>query len=239
MKYIYGPVKSRRLGLSLGLSLSPYKVCNFDCVYCQLGPTAEKSVMQKEYAKIEDVIAELKSWFSYNPKEAKELSFVTLSGLGEPTLNSMVGDVIREIRKITGARICVITNSSLLPLPALRRAIGEADLIVPSLDAADNKVFQEIDRPSPDIRLEDIISALIDLRKEFRGQIWLEVMLVKGLNDSLKHIRKLKEVIDRINPDKIQLNSPVRTTADAGVSPVDKNKLEKIREIFGEKAEII
>jgi wyosine [tRNA(Phe)-imidazoG37] synthetase (radical SAM superfamily) len=195
--------------------------------------------MQKEYAKIEDVIAELKSWFSYNPKEAKELSFVTLSGLGEPTLNSMVGDVIREIRKITGARICVITNSSLLPLPALRRAIGEADLIVPSLDAADNKVFQEIDRPSPDIRLEDIISALIDLRKEFRGQIWLEVMLVKGLNDSLKHIRKLKEVIDRINPDKIQLNSPVRTTADAGVSPVDKNKLEKIREIFGEKAEII
>jgi len=239
MKYIYGPVKSRRLGLSLGLSLSPYKVCNFDCVYCQLGPTAEKSVMQKEYAKIEDVIAELKSWFSYNPKEAKELSFVTLSGLGEPTLNSMVGDVIREIRKITGARICVITNSSLLPLPALRRAIGEADLIVPSLDAADNKVFQEIDRPSPDIRLEDIISGLIDLRKEFRGQIWLEVMLVKGLNDSLKHIRKLKEVIDRINPDKIQLNSPVRTTADAGVSPVDKNKLEKIREIFGEKAEII
>jgi wyosine [tRNA(Phe)-imidazoG37] synthetase (radical SAM superfamily) len=238
MRYIYGPVQSRRLGLSLGVSLTPYKICNFDCVYCQLGPTQEKAFGQKEYAKAEDVIGELRSWLQYNPEEAKRLNYITLSGMGEPTLNNKIGEVISRIRKITPAKIALITNSSLLREAGVRQAIMGVDLIVPSLDAADEAVFQDIDRPAQNIRVEDIIRGLINLRKEFRGAIWLEVMLVKGLNDSLDHIRKLKEATDLIKPDKIQLNSPVRTGAEAGIAPADKNKIAKIKEILGERCDV-
>jgi wyosine [tRNA(Phe)-imidazoG37] synthetase (radical SAM superfamily) len=207
-------------------------------VYCQLGATKEKSSLQKEYVSIEEVIAELKSWLSCNPDQAKQLDFVTISGMGEPTLNSRIGEVIAQAKKLTDAKIAVITNSSLLRLPNLRLAMREADLIVPSLDAADEATFQEIDRPDKDISLEDIVNGLAALRREFRGKIWLEVMVVKGLNDSLEHARNLKELIDRINPDKVQLNSPVRTTAESEVLPADKGRLEKICEILGDKCEI-
>ena len=238
MKYIYGPVQSRRLGLSLGVSLTPYKICNFDCVYCQLGRTKEKTNLKKEYVKPDDILNELKSWLAYNPDSAKQLNFITLSGMGEPTLNSRIAEIITEIRKISGLKIAVITNSSLLPDASVRQSIKEADLIVPSLDSVDEKIFRQIDRPGEAIHAEDVINGLINLRREFRGFIWLEVMLVKGLNDSLGHARKLKEAIERINPDKIQLNSPVRTSAEPGIEAVGKNKLEKIREILGNKCEI-
>jgi wyosine [tRNA(Phe)-imidazoG37] synthetase (radical SAM superfamily) len=194
--------------------------------------------LQKEYVSIEEVIAELKSWLSCNPDQAKQLDFVTISGMGEPTLNSRIGEVIAQAKKLTDAKIAVITNSSLLRLLNLRLAMREADLIVPSLDAADEATFQEIDRPDKDISLEDIVNGLAALRREFRGKIWLEVMVVKGLNDSLEHARNLKELIDRINPDKVQLNSPVRTTAESEVLPADKGRLEKICEILGDKCEI-
>ncbi|MCX5710740.1 MAG: radical SAM protein [Candidatus Omnitrophica bacterium] len=202
MKYIYGPVKSRRLGLS-------------------------------------DILAELKSWLKNNPKEAKELSYITLSGAGEPTLNSKLGELIAGLRKISRAKIAVITNSALLAHAQVRAELKGADLIVPSLDAVDPQVFAKIDRPHPEIKLEEVIEGLVALRKEFRGKFWLEVMLISGINDGIEHINRLKKVIDRINPDKIQLNSPVRTTTESGLLPVDRNKLEQIKKVLGAKAEII
>ncbi len=238
MKYIYGPVQSRRLGLSLGVSLTPHKTCNFDCVYCQLGSTKKKVSERSELVRIEEIIAELKSWLASNTKESKLLDYVTLCGMGEPTLHTGIAEVIKEIKKSTAAKISVITNSSFLSDASLRQAIKNVDLIVPSLDAADEITFQKIDRPALNIHLEGIINGLINLRKEFSGNIWLEVMLVKGINDSFEHIKKLKEIINRINPDKIQLNSPVRTTAEQGVLSVDKDRLEKFKEILGEKCEI-
>jgi wyosine [tRNA(Phe)-imidazoG37] synthetase (radical SAM superfamily) len=239
MRYIYGPVHSRRLGLSLGLSLTPHKVCDFDCVYCQLGKTSQKSLERKEYFKIEDILAEVVSWAGNNPKEAQELDYITISGAGEPTLNSGIGTLIDSLRKSIAVPVAVITNSSLLNDPAVRRQILGANLIVPSLDAVTEEAFQKIDRPGPEIKLQDIIEGLVSLRKEFKGRIWLEVMLVKGVNDNLAHTRKLKEAIERINPDKIQLNSPVRFTAEDGVEPLDAKHLEKIKELLGDKAEII
>lgn len=238
MKYIYGPVQSRRLGLSLGVSLTAHKTCNFDCVYCQLGQAREKSFERKDYVRVEEIIGELESWFIQNPQKSKQLNFITLSGMGEPTLNNKIGLIIDKIRKISSVNIAVITNSSLLSNPLVRIAITGVDLIVPSLDAVDDVIFRKIDRPQESIRLEDIINGLINLRKEFRGLIWLEVMLVKGMNDSPGHIGKLKEVIGKINPDKIQLNSPVRATAERGVEPVDKDRLEEIKEILGKKCEV-
>jgi len=192
-----------------------------------------------EYISIEDILGELKSWLDNNPEEVKELNYITLSGAGEPTLNSGLGKLIGAVKKLSKAKIAVITNSTLLPDARLRADLAAADLIVPSLDAATVDVFDRINRPDPKIDLNKVIEGLVDLKKEFHGKIWLEVMLVAGINDDIGHIRKLKEAIDRINPDKIQLNSPVRTTAEPGILPVAKEKLEQIREMFGSNCEII
>ncbi len=239
MKYIYGPLESRRLGISLGISLTPYKICSFDCVYCQLGKTTEKTVKTKEYISIKEVIAELQLWLAHHPGEIDKLQYITLSGSGEPTLNIKIGWLIAEIKKIVSVPVAVITNASLLFFPEVRQALSGADLIVPSLDAVKEDVFMRIDRPHEKIRVEDVIAGLVSLRKEFRGKIWLEVMLVKGLNDGLRHIRQLQKVIEQINPDKVQLNSPVRATAEENVLAVPKPMLEEIRSMLGGKCEIV
>lgn len=239
MKYVFGPLKSRRLGNSLGVNLTPRKICSFDCVYCQLGKTTLKTQERKEYVFLKDILSELKTWLESNSKELKDLNYVTLSGSGEPTLNDKIGQLILEIKKLTNLPVAVLTNSSLLKSASVRGEIMAADLIVPSLDAVEKKVFLKIDRPQEDIEIEEIIEGLIALRREFKGKIWLEVMLSRGINDDIRYIKKLKKITDLINPDKIQLNSPVRTTSELGVLSVDKKKLRKIQEILGEKCEII
>ncbi len=239
MKYIYGPIKSRRLGLSLGITLTPYKVCSFNCIYCQLGKSIGTTTERREYIPIQEIINELKLWIQNNSQEAQNLNYITFSGSGEPTLNIKIAQLITEIKKITAVPVAVITNASLLNVTAVRQALSYADLIIPSLDAVTPEIFAKVDRPKEDIKIEDIINGLIGLKKEFKGKIWLEVMLVKGINDDLAHIRKLKDIIDKINPDKIQLNSPVRTTAEENILAVDKKRLEKFKEILGEKCEII
>lgn len=239
MRYIYGPVKSRRLGLSLGVSLTPYKICNFDCIYCQLGRTKEKINLRSEFVKSEEILAELKSWLQSNPEESKNLNYITISGFGEPTLNTGIGEVIKDIKGITQTPVSVITNASLLSDPEVRSALLAADLIVPSLDAATQDIFAKIDSPGANLRIEDVIEGLANLRKEFQGKIWLEVMLVRGINDELTQVRKLKRIIDKINPDQIHINSPVRITAQENVLPAEKRKLNKIKEIFGDKCQII
>lgn len=239
MKYIYGPVESRRLGLSLGITLTPHKICSFNCVYCQLGKTTERTRERKEYVLVREIIDELKSWLENNSSDAKRLNYITLSGSGEPTLNIKIDQLIAGIKKITSVPVAVITNASLLNMDAVRKALLGADVIVPSLNAIAYKVFAKINRPQENIKVEDLINGLIELKKEFSGKIWLEVMLVRGINDDLRHIKKLKEAVERINPDKIQLNSPIRTTAQENILSLYRSKLEKIRGILGDKCEII
>lgn len=239
MRYVFGPLKSRRLGNSLGINLTPFKVCSFDCVYCQLGKTTIKTGGRKDYVPVEEAREELKTWFENNPEEAKSLDYITLSGSGEPTLNKDIGRIIEEIKKITSVPVAVLTNASHLSDPAIRKEILNADLLVPSLDAVVQKVFEEVNRPVEGINVEEIIAGLASLRKEFPGKFWLEVMIVRGINDDIRYIKKLKEAIDLISPDKVQLNSPVRSTAERGVEAVDREKLVKIQEILGDKCEII
>ncbi len=239
MKYIYGPVKSRRLGLSLGITLTPYKVCSFNCVYCQLGGSIGTTIQRKEYFSESEIINELKIWLQNNKEETEKLSYITFSGSGEPTLNIKIGSLIAKIKEIIRLPVAVITNASLMGVPAVRQELLAADLIIPSLDAVTPEIFTMIDRPQKDINIGDIINGLVSLRKEFKGEIWLEIMMVKGMNDDLGYIRRMKDVIDKINPDRIQLNSPVRATAEGGVQAADKNKLDKFKEILGEKCEII
>lgn len=239
MKYVYGPLKSRRLGLSLGISLTPYKICDFDCIYCQLGKTIDSTSERKEYVKTEEIVGEIKAWLQNNPEESRNINYITISGSGEPTLNIKIGELIREIKKIIASPVAVITNASLLNDRQLRFDLSGADLIMPSLDTVIPEVFSRIDRPRQNIKIEQVIEGLISLRREFRGKIWLEVMLVRGINDDIRQIRKLKEVVDKINPDKVQLNSPVRTTAEPALLPLDKDKLSSVRKILGDKCEII
>lgn len=239
MKYIYGPVQSRRLGLSLGISLTPHKTCSFDCVYCQLGRTQETTVERREYVKAAELIQELSLWLANNPEPARELSYVTLSGSGEPTLNTAAAEFIAWVKKNTAKSVCVITNGSTLIDPEVRRALLSADIVVPSLDAAIEPAFKAVDRPHAGIKVEDVISGLIQFRREFRGKIWLEIMLIRGKNDGNDNIRRLVEVVEDIRPDKIQLNSPVRCTTEKDALPVEPKRLEKIREMFGDKAEIV
>lgn len=239
MKYIYGPVKSRRLGNSLGVSLTPHKICQFDCVYCQLGATTSKTEARSAYVDAQEVLAEVQAWLETNPGQIDMLDFITLSGSGEPTLNADIAVLIAKIKALTKVPVAVITNACLLADAVVRKELLQADLIVPSLDAVTPDVFAKVDRPLPGIKIEDIIEGLVSLRKEYHGHIWLEVMLVKGMNDDIRQARKLKEAVDRINPDKIHLNSPVRSTTEKSILPVDKAKLEQIQDLLGEKAQIV
>jgi wyosine [tRNA(Phe)-imidazoG37] synthetase (radical SAM superfamily) len=235
-KYIFGPVPSRRLGRSLGVDLVPYKTCTFDCIYCDLGRTTCKTVSRQSYAPPEEIQGELELTLSVLEKKP---DYVTLSGSGEPTLNTDIGEIIRRIKEITSTPVAVLTNSSLFSSNEVRRDLSEANLVLPSLDAITPALFEYINRPHPSLRIEEIISGLIQFRKQYRGQIWLEILFCRGVNDGKEEIEKLKAVIERIKPDRIQLNTPVRPPAEDFAFPLTFSQLEEIRERLGDKAEII
>lgn len=240
MKYIYGPLQSRRLGFSLGVSLTPYKVCNLDCLYCQLGPTTVKTSQRKEYIKIKDILRELKEFiFNFDASTSLSIDYISLSGSGEPLLNSGISKLILGIREITGIPIALITNASLLKNKAIRQEILGVDVILPSLDAVDKEMFEMIDRPSVKLKIENIINGLIELRKEFKGRIFLEIMVIAGINDNIDFFARFKEIISKINPDKIHLNTPKRHTSEPGILAPSQKMLKKIKELLGEKCEII
>jgi len=239
MKYLYGPVASRRFGVSLGISLTPYKVCSFDCVYCQLGKTTFKTVVRKEYVSSQEVLDELKTWFVNYPQVVKKLDYLTFSGSGEPTLNARIGWLIAQIKELAKIPIVLLSNSADFIEKQARQEVLGVDIIAPSLDAVTQDLFERIDRPVPGIKVDAIIEGLVALRNEFSGKIWLEVMLIKGVNEGQEHIDKLKAAIERINPDRVQLNSPVRATSEPNILCVDKNRLEEIKAFLGGKCEIV
>jgi wyosine [tRNA(Phe)-imidazoG37] synthetase (radical SAM superfamily) len=233
--YTYGPVPSRRLGFSLGIDIIPFKTCTFDCIYCQLGPTTKKSVKRKKYFSPKEILRAVKKKLS----SGQRIDYITFSGSGEPTLNSNIGSLIREIKKMTSIPVAVLTNGSLLSRESVRKDLSAADLVVPSLDAATQKAFAQTNRPHSSLKLEKIIDGLEKFRHEFKGSIWLEIMLVKGVNDSPAHLRRLKDAIAKIRPEKIHLNTVVRPPTEKFAKPLSKKELERIKKILGKKAEII
>lgn len=239
MKYIYGPVSSRRIGSSLGISLVSYKVCNFDCIYCQLGRTTVKTNRRKEYVKIKDILTELKEFVSAPDFRNTPVDYISLSGTGEPLLNLQIADLIKGIKEITSLPIVLITNAFFLKDEKIRQEVLGVDVIMPSLDAIDKKTFEKIDRPYGKVNLEEVIDGLINLRKEFSGKIYLEIMVIKGINDNVEDFKKFKEIIAKINPDKVQLNVPRRHTADHGVLIPEEKTLKKIKEALGDNCEIL
>ena len=234
-QYLFGPVPSRRLGLSLGVDIVPFKLCSLDCVYCQLGRTTEKTIERRDYVPVEPVLAQLKEKIALGLKA----DFITLSGSGEPTLNSRLGEFIDGIKKITDIPVAVLTNGTLLYKQDVRSDCAKADLVVPSLDAGDDEVFQKINRPHKDINIDNLLEGLSRFRDEYAGRIWLEVFVLDGFNADDTQIAKIKNAIERIRPDKIQLNTAVRPTADPDIKRLSAEKLADIAQRLGENCEIV
>ncbi len=235
MKYIFGPIPSRRLGLSLGVDIVPLKTCTLSCIYCQVGKTPVTTVDRREYIPVKDILAELKTVLEKNDR----LDWISFSGSGEPTLHSGIGEIIDGIRELTDTPICVITNGTLLWDVDVRRDILKADAVMPSLDSAFDPSFQAINRPHDSLDVKRHIEGLVSFREEFTGSLWLEIMFVAGLNDSEDDIAALVDAVERIRPDRIQLNTVVRPPAESTAQPLTREKLEEIRARFGNNAEII
>jgi len=230
-KHLFGPVPSRRLGLSLGIDPVPYKTCSFDCVYCECGATTKLTAARNEYIPVDEIISELDSFLSSNPT----LDYITFSGSGEPTLNIVIGRVLSYLKKnFSQYKIAVLTNSSLFSDPEVREELLLADVIMPSLDAVSENVFQKINRPASGINISEIINGLIDFRKEFSGKIWLEIFIITDINDTDEEIKKLHAVLNKINPDLIQLNSLDRPGTENWVVPADEETLEKFKKKFAD-----
>ena len=234
-KYFYGPVPSRRLGRSYGVDIVPFKVCTLDCVYCQLGKTTDRTIKRKDYGPIEPILAELRETLA----EGLEADFITIAGSGEPTLNSRLGELIDGIKKITDIPVAILTNGTLLYKEDVRADCANADVLMPSLDAGDEQTFQKVNRPHRDISIENLISGLCAFRDEFAGRIWLEVFFVEGLNTDAEQIAKIRDAIELIRPDKIQLNTAVRPTAEADIMKLDAEKLQAIAARLGPKCEVV
>ncbi len=232
-RYIYGPVPSRRLGRSLGVDLVPYKTCTYDCIYCQLGQTTCKTVERKEWVPMKEVAAQLKDKLSTKP------DYITLSGSGEPTLHAEIEQLIHEIKGITSIPVAVITNGSLLWLPEVQRALLDADLVVPSLDAGSEDMFKYVNRPHPEIRFHQMLRGLQEFRRLFGGQYWLEVFLLGGVTTVEARIEALRDCIKTIWPDKVQVNTVVRPPAEEYAMPVPHEQLEEIAARLHPGAELI
>ena len=234
-KYLFGPVPSRRLGLSLGVDIVPFKVCTLDCVYCQLGKTTEKTIERRYSVPVEDVLSELKERLTCGLKA----DFITISGSGEPTLNIKLGEVIKGIKKITRIPVAILTNGTLFDDKKVRAECALADVVLPSLDAGNEQSFQRINRPCKGLSIEKLVSGLCSFRDEFSGQIWLEVFIIEGFNTNIEQIGLIRGLIERIRPDKVQLNMAVRPVAEKCIRSIEFEKLQTIAVQLGNRCEVI
>jgi len=235
-KYLYGPVPSRRLGRSLGIDLVPHKVCTYDCIYCQIGNTTDKTLTRKEYVPIKAVLKEVKRFLE---DETSSIDHLSLSGSGEPTLHSKIRLLIEGIKAMTSIPIAVLTNGSLLYEEGIRQDLLRAEIVLPSLDAVSPEVFTKINRPRSGLSIEKVIEGMVEFRKVYKDQIWLEILFCKGVNDSKEELLKTKKVVDRIQPDRIHLNTVVRPPSEKWAVSLNQKEMEEIRAFFGVKASII
>ena len=235
--HLFGPVPSRRLGISLGLDLVPMKTCTLNCIYCECGRTTHLTLNRKEYVPLEDLKKELSHYLSHNPRP----DYITFSGSGEPTLNSTIGDVIHFIKtQAFNIPVAVLTNGTLLFDKKVRDDLKDATVIIPSLDAATKKAFANIVRPDPKINVDAIINGLIQLRKEYTGQIWLEIFIVPKINDTREELTALKNAIERIRPDQVHLNTLDRPGTVLDIRSATREELESILDFWQlDNAEII
>jgi wyosine [tRNA(Phe)-imidazoG37] synthetase (radical SAM superfamily) len=232
-QHVFGPVPSRRLGRSLGVDLVPFKTCTYDCVYCQLGRTTQKTVRRRAWVPIHRVLAGV--WAALE----SEPDWITVAGSGEPTLHCGLGSVIRDIKRLTSIPVAVLTNGSLLWRRDVREDLREADLVMPSLDAPDAGLFAVVNRPHRKIGFERMVSGLGQFRREFPGRCWLEVFLLADLTSGNADVERLAALADEIRPELVQLNTVARPPAEEFAQAVSRSVLDRLASLFTTPVEII
>ena len=234
-KYVYGPVPSRRLGRSLGIDLVPFKICTYDCIYCQLGLTTHKTLKRRVYYPVDEILAELQQVLSAGDTP----DYIGIAGSGEPTLHSQIGVLIQEIKQRTAIPVAVLTNGALLWQPAVRKALMPADLVLPSLDAGDPQLFQRINRACSGVTFDRMANGLIQFTDQFPGQVWLEILLLAGLTDTPAALTRIAEWAARIIPARVQLNTVCRPPAERYARPVSIEQMQTLKVFFAGPVEII
>lgn len=228
-QFVYGPVPSRRLGKSLGISPIPKKTCNYSCIYCQLGRTDKLTNARKMFFSVDEIISEVEKTIH----NGFDFDVVTIVGEGEPTLYLGLGELIRETKKLTEKPVAVITNGSLLSLLELQRELAGADIVLPSLDAYDEAALKKINRPYGKIHFEDVYRGLTEFSRAYSGELWLEIMLVMGFNDSDDSLLRFSTLLENIRYDRLYLNTPVRPPAEKGIKTVSDERMKRAVEILG------
>lgn len=228
-KHIFGPVLSRRLGVSLGVDLVRHKICSMDCIYCECGKTTDLTTDLKEVVKYDKVRHELDHYWQNND----DPDYITFSGSGEPTLNPCLGQVISYIKKEKPQiKVAVLTNSSLFDNPDVRDSLLKADLVVPSLDAVSKRAFEQINRPHSSLDIDKMIKGLETFAREFDGRMWLEVLILPGVNDADHDLELLKTAIKTISPDLVQLNTLDRPGTETDILPAEMDELKRTADIL-------
>ncbi len=237
MNYVFGPVPSRRLGQSLGIDTIPLKTCNWNCVYCQLGRTMPLTNERREYVPVEDILLEAEQVL--RSRVNGEIDWVTFVGSGEPTLHSKIGELIQSVKNMTSLPVAVITNGSLFYMPEVRAELSIANAILPTLDAGTSDLYRKINRPHPQITFERLVDGMIAMRYEYRGKLWVEVMLVRGVNDTKVALEDIAKILLRVKPDAIHINLPTRPPAEPWVQLPDEEGLMRAMSILGSIAEVV
>lgn len=223
--HIFGPVLSRRLGVSLGVDLVTHKICSMDCIYCECGKTTLLTCDRNTYVPFEKVTAELDDFFARHP----DPDYITFSGSGEPSLNINIGKVIAHIKACRPKiRTAVLTNSGLFSDRKVRKELLAASLVVPSLDAAVHETFEKINRPCASMDINAIIEGLTAFRAEYTGQMWLEILILPGINDDENDLLHLKQAVHKIRPDRVQLNTLDRPGTKKDIRPATRKELERV-----------
>ena len=231
-QHLFGPVPSRRLGMSLGVDLVPHKVCSLNCVYCECGATNRLTRERKEYVPLGEIRDELLHYFSHHP----DPDYITFSGAGEPTLHVHMGAILDFIKAHKpDVKVAVITNGTLFSDPAVRSELMGADVVLPSLDAATEDAFRKINRPGKDFTVEDYVEGLIAFSREFKGACWLEVFILPGYNDEEENLEAIGKVIRHMDPEKLQLNTLDRPGVIGGLRAATLEEMERIKRRWGVK----
>ncbi len=234
-RHVYGPVPSRRLGRSLGIDLVPYKTCTYDCVYCQLGRTPATTIDRRDYVPVGDVVDELRTALAHGDTP----DYISLAGSGEPTLHAGIGTLIRAIKSMTEIPVAVLTNGALLWRADVRDALMEADLVLPSLDAGDEHLFQRVNRPHGGIVFDRMVDGLAEFTGRFTGEVWLEVFLLGGVTGTPAEVGKIAAIARRVAPCRIQLNTVTRPPAEAFAQPVRVSELLDLATLFDGDVDVV
>lgn len=237
MKYVFGPVPSRRLGQSLGIDTIPLKTCNWNCVYCQLGRTVPLTNQRREYFPRQDILAEVECALAAH--ETGGIDWVTFVGSGEPTLHVGLGWLIRGVKTRTDLPVAVITNGALLYLPEVRASLSWADAVLPTLDAGTPDLYRRLNRPHPEVSFASYVAGLRSFSWAYTGRLWVEVMLVAGLNDTEEALRAISRTLHGLRVDEVHLNLPTRPPAETWVRPADEAGLLRARALLGEVATVV